>query len=135
MKTLNKQKGFTLAELLIAILVLSILATIAYPSYQQYVLQTRIENARADMLYNAQQLERFYIQNKSFLGFSNLKNDNPYFDIDLPSASHTAESFTLRAQPKSNGNSGETRMILLNDSNIMSICDSTGATKEQCQIQ
>ena len=45
------QRGFTLPELLIVVLVIAILATIAYPSYDSYIRNSRIENARADLLH------------------------------------------------------------------------------------
>ncbi|WP_306440793.1 type IV pilin protein [Neisseria dentiae] len=64
MKT--QQQGFTLIELMIVVLTLAILATIAYPSYETYVRQTRLENVRADLMINAQMMERYYAQNKRF---------------------------------------------------------------------
>lgn len=133
MKITNQQNGFTLAEMLIVVLILGILATIAYPSYIKYVHDTRIENARADLLYNAQQLERFYIQNHSFIGFNNLKNDNNYFTIEFAASSPSADSFTLLAKPKAETNSGEERVLRVDDSNILVIC--TSEAQDNCQVQ
>ncbi|WP_417466327.1 type IV pilin protein [Kordiimonas sp.] len=42
----RQQTGFTLIELMIVIAVIGVLAAIAYPSYQQYVIKTK----RADMM-------------------------------------------------------------------------------------
>lgn len=129
----NKQKGFTLAEMLIAVLILAILATIAYPSYERFVRQTRIENVRADLLYNAQQLERFYIQNKTFIGFNNLKNDNRFFSIQFAASSPSADGFTLHAIPRKDTNPNETRELQVNDSNIMAICPPGGFDTQASQ--
>ncbi|WP_054619272.1 type IV pilin protein [Neisseria sp. 83E34] len=137
----NQQNGFTLAEMLIAVLILAILATIAYPSYEKFVRDTRIENARADLIYNAQQLERYYIQNRTFIGFNNLKNDNRFFSIQFADGSPTADGFTLQARPNATTNANEQRVLQLNDSNILVICNSindisnSGPSDTGCQIQ
>lgn len=138
----NQQNGFTLAEMLIVVLILAILATIAYPSYERFVRDTRVENARADLIYNAQQLERYYIQNRTFIGFNNLKNDNRFFSIRFANGSPSADGFTLQASPIADTNANEQRVLQLNDSNILVICNSandisvTGVPSDTgCQIQ
>ena len=81
---MKHQQGFTLIELLIVVLIAAILATIAYPSYQNYIRQTRLASVRTQMLHNAQQLERYYTQKSTFVGFptENLQQ-NQYFNISF----------------------------------------------------
>ena len=47
---MRKQHGFTLIELVITIAVVGILAAIALPSYQQYVIRSKRSAAQAQMM-------------------------------------------------------------------------------------
>ena len=112
--------GFTLIEAMIAVAIVAILAAIAFPSYDRFVRSSRLENARADLLNNAQRLERYYAQNRKFTGFNKLKNDNRFFTIE---GSYEANHFTLTAKPNSTSNSSENRFLQLNDSGTVVICE------------
>lgn len=119
------QQGFTLIELLIVVVIAAILATIAYPSYQNYIRQTRLAAVRTQMLHNAQQLERYYTQKSTFEGFSddNLQQ-NQYFDISfskdpafMPNPSDLG--YILKAEPNKETNANETCTVYYNDSGII----------------
>lgn len=68
--------GFTLIELMIAVLVIAVLMGIAYPSYQNHVIKTRRAAATACMLESAQFMERFYT--------TNLRYDKDSANNDVP---------------------------------------------------
>ena len=105
---------------MIAVAIVAILAAIAFPSYDRFVRSSRLENARADLLNNAQRLERYYAQKRKFTDFDNLKNDNRFFTIE---GSYEANHFTLTAKPNSTSNSNESRFLQLDDSGTVVICE------------
>lgn len=57
---IKKQKGFTLIELMITVAIVAILAAIAVPSYQRYVLRSHRVEARNVLQTIAQRMEQNY---------------------------------------------------------------------------
>jgi len=80
------QAGFQLMELLIALAIVGITASIAFPSYTQFIDKADNATAAADIVSIAQAIERFYISNNRYpdslmeAGFNNFLDpwDNPY---------------------------------------------------------
>ena len=69
MKVITKRKkitGFTLIELMIAVAIVGIIAAIALPSYQNYVMQSNRAVAKAILYENAQFMEQFYTENNRY---------------------------------------------------------------------
>lgn len=121
---MKHQQGFTLIELLIVVVIAAILATIAYPSYQNYIRQTRLAAVRTQMLHNAQQLERYYTQKRTFKDFPDnedfpAKNlqQNQYFDIGFE-GTPSDSGYILKAVPNKETNANETCTVFYNDSGI-----------------
>jgi len=63
-------RGFTLIELMIALVVAGLLAAIAYPGYQQYVQRGRRADAKGSLVEMAQFMERYYSENNSYASAS-----------------------------------------------------------------
>jgi type IV pilus assembly protein PilE len=63
-----RNKGFTLTELMITVAIVAILAAIAYPSYQRYVVTTRRSAAEACLMELAQFMERYYTTHLTYTG-------------------------------------------------------------------
>lgn len=108
--------GFSLIELLVAIVILGILASIAYPTYTEQVRKSRRADAKTALLELSQRQENFYVDNNAYasslselLGASSgvvggftvsgntaLSKDKHY-KIVIETAS--ARSFTMYAEP------------------------------------
>ena len=60
------QKGFSLLELMIAVGILGIITSIAYPSYVKQVQKSKRTAAKVELMRIAQLQESFYVQNLSY---------------------------------------------------------------------
>lgn len=66
-KKLNfKNSGFTLIELMIVVAIVGILASIAYPSYQESVAKSRRADATGALLVFANAMERHFTVNNTY---------------------------------------------------------------------
>lgn len=67
---MNQSKGFTLIELMVAVMVVAILAAIAIPSYQEYMRKKDRSLAQQEMQRIATELERHRAKNFTYRGFN-----------------------------------------------------------------
>jgi type IV pilus assembly protein PilE len=72
MKTISRRdynrqaSGFTLIELMIVLVIVSILTAIAYPSYQRYIVKSNRQAARSMIYAIADRQEQFFLDNKAY---------------------------------------------------------------------
>jgi type IV pilus assembly protein PilE len=67
---MNVQRGFTLIEMLMVLLILSILAAAAYPSYAGHITRSRRIEGQIALIEAMQQQERYHMQHNSYVEFS-----------------------------------------------------------------
>tara|TARA_B100001250_G_scaffold154809_1_gene132999 strand:+ start:5936 stop:6340 length:405 start_codon:yes stop_codon:yes gene_type:complete len=65
-KGFARSAGFTLIELMIVVVIVGILAAVAYPSYQEYVRSTREAEAKGLIMEYASSLEAFRSKNFAY---------------------------------------------------------------------
>ncbi|MDH1011386.1 prepilin-type N-terminal cleavage/methylation domain-containing protein [Pseudomonas nicosulfuronedens] len=100
----RRERGFTLIELMIAVVVVAILAAIAFPSYQRYVLRSHRVEAQAVLSEAAARQERYYSQNNAYastaaaLNMTSNVNALQYYSLAISNV--TATAYTLTATAK-----------------------------------
>lgn len=70
METSNKPNGFTLIELMIVVAIIGVLAAIAYPSYQRYVIKTKRTDMMSEMQNIASEIESRKLAQGSYSAIS-----------------------------------------------------------------
>ncbi|MEH6824770.1 MAG: type IV pilin protein [Motiliproteus sp.] len=111
----QEQAGFTLIELMITVAIAGILMAIAYPSYQQYLIDSRRTDARNALLAFATTMERYRSDNNSYdnahtgTGYPNppkstvfpsqtpIDSSDKLYNLTLQAADNSG--YTLRATP------------------------------------
>lgn len=99
---MHTQKGFTLVELMIVVVIVGILASIGIPAYGNYVLRGKLTEAPAELAAMRVKLEQYYQDNRTYVGgcaagtVAPLPAGTKYFTYTCPTL--TTSAFTVTAR-------------------------------------
>ena len=132
-----KNKGFTLAELLVVIAIIAVLAVVAYPLYNNYVKKARLSEAHQALMDNAQALERHYANHGNFKKNSTQWLDlpitqTPYFCIRMlgnPRGTENEAAYSMKAVAFDKNN--EARVLIHSHDGTSLVCESSATTCDE----
>lgn len=132
------QRGFTLIELMIVVAIIAVLAAIAFPSYQQYVIKSKRTDMMSEMYNIASEIESRKLAQGNYSNalITGLGGDYPTQGIALYTLTFTPDPLTsewsIIATPKS-GQMANDGTLSLNYQNIKcraAVCGSDNSWNE-----
>lgn len=137
---MKRQAGFTLIEIMIAVVIVAILAGIAYPIYLHYVENSRRSSAITALQRAAAAEEKYYATNNAYatdltaIGYQSNSVAIPsstehWYNL---SAAGDKSGYKLTAKPVGPQAKDACGTFLLTATGARTVSNSTGKTAEQC---
>lgn len=145
--------GLTLIELLVVISILSLLVSIALPSYTEHVARARRADARTQLLQVAQFMQRFYAANDNYEAdragnpvltqvppslMKSPADSEAVYTLDIPVATLTKSTFEIHMVPVPGGPMGADKcgVFALSSLGVRSVivggASNTAALRDSC---
>ncbi|BBN80946.1 type IV minor pilin protein PilE [Pseudoalteromonas sp. A25] len=129
-----KGKGFTLLEALIVLVILGIVASVAYPSYRNFLVKAARSEAMVVLLDAANKQEQYYVDNRSYTDkLSDIgvpeKTENGYYSLSVTVDEAT---FEVVAKPIAGPVSGDKECSALMINELGQKLSEGSETKEYC---
>jgi len=114
------QTGFTLLELMITVTIVAILSAIAVPQFADYTKRGKIPEAVATLSDLRVRAERFYADNRTYVGFDQTAPGTRYFGYACvtAAATYTCTATGGTGGPPANDTSMAGFVYTINQSNV-----------------
>lgn len=134
-ENMKRAEGFTLIELMVTIAIIGILASIAYPSYTNYLQKGRRASAQTHLMDIAQRQQQYLLDARAYapdigtLGITTPSDVSTYYTIPAftVNAAGAPPSFAVTAKPKA-GSQASDKCGTLGIDSAGSKTTSTGAS-------
>ena len=97
---MKRQSGFTLVELMVAVVVVGILAAVVVPAYSNYVKRGKIAEATSNLGALRVSMEQYYLDNRTYLNGAACGAAMPAADNFTFTCAGTASTYTVTATGK-----------------------------------
>ena len=90
----SAQRGFTLIELMIIVIIIGILSAIAIPNYTEYLRRGKAAEATSTLADTRVRIEQFFQDNRTYQGFTPCPANTQYFTYTCTIAAGTPDPLT-----------------------------------------
>ncbi|WP_168400340.1 type IV pilin protein [Acinetobacter indicus] len=115
--------GFTLLELMVAVIILAILAAIAMPMYSNYITKAKARSAQSDLVALSVVMESLYQRNLKYVDSAGEKTVSDYF---------TTNSMTGSWQPSAD--TFDYKLTVTTTTYSLKAVGSSGGRNDGCEI-
>jgi len=123
---MNRQRGFTLIEIMIVVAIVGILSAVAIPMYTSYMARGKLVEAQSTLTAARVAIEQYYQDNRTYVGFT-CPTATSYFSYSCTVAT---DSYTLTASNVAGQGLGDANSYAytINASNAKATTRFAGAT-------
>jgi type IV pilus assembly protein PilE len=118
----RRRRGFTLIELVVTMAIVAILAMIAIPSYNSFMMKGRRASAQSFLMDVAQREQQYLLDNRSYGSLAQLNLPTPsdvdqFYTVTVVPTAGPPPTFTVTATPKAGTAQADDVTLTINEQN------------------